>query len=152
MERALDLAEEAVARGQMPFGAVVVDQQGAVLGEGYNTVLADRDPTAHGEIAAIRDAWRRSGSHEALTGCTLYTSCEPCLSCSYVIVTHGLARVVFAAHGEDVPGYRPLLGGNFVLVAEWVHAQPDWLPIEVVGGVLRERAAAQLRDFPWSEI
>jgi tRNA(adenine34) deaminase len=149
MGRALELAEQAVAAGQVPFGAVVVDPGGEFVGEGHNTVRADLDPTAHGEIAAIRDAWRRAGSWQALAGGTLYTSCEPCLSCSFVIFQIGFARVVFAAHGTDVPGYRPLLGGDFSLVAEWVNAQPDWPPIEVVGGYLRERAVETLRAFPW---
>ena len=56
MTRALELAELAVTRGQTPFGAVVVDRDGLVTGEGHNTVRADRDPTAHGEIVAIRAA------------------------------------------------------------------------------------------------
>ena len=62
MERALELAETAVTRGQTPFGAVIVDRDGQLVGEGHNTVRADRDPTAHGEIVAIRDAWRRLGT------------------------------------------------------------------------------------------
>src|SRR5262245_28723312 len=93
MERALELAELAVTRGQTPFGAVVVGRDGEVLGEGHNTVRADRDPTAHGEIVAIRAAWRRVGAWPALQGTTLYTSCEPCLLCSFVITQIGLARV-----------------------------------------------------------
>jgi tRNA(adenine34) deaminase len=150
LERALGLAEEAVAAGQQPFGAVVVSAEGELLGEGRNTVLADLDPTAHGEVAAIRDAWRRAGVWEALRGGTLYSSCEPCLSCSFVTLQAGVRRVVFAAYGTDVPGFRPPLGGGITVVAEWVNAQPDWEPLEVVGGVLRERAVDTLRTYPWS--
>jgi tRNA(adenine34) deaminase len=149
MGRAFELAEQAAAAGQEPFGAVVVDRSGATIGEGHNTVRLDLDPTAHGEVAAIRDAWRRTGSWDALRDGTLYSSCEPCLSCSFVILQARLRRVVFAAYGTDVPGFRPPLGGGLTVVAEWVNTQPDWPPIEVVGGVLRERAAAQLRAFPW---
>jgi tRNA(adenine34) deaminase len=151
LERALELAEEASAAGQHPFGAVVVSVVGELLGEGHNTVLADLDPTAHGEIAAIRDAWRRAGSWGALRGGTLYSNCEPCLSCSFVTLQAGLRRVVFAAYGTDVPGFRPPLGGGMTVVAEWVNAQPDWEPLEVAGGVLRERAVATLQAFPWDE-
>jgi tRNA(adenine34) deaminase len=151
VERALELAEQAAAAGQEPFGAVVLDRDGATIGEGHNTVRADLDPTAHGEIAAIRDAWRRTGSWDALRGGTLYSNCEPCLSCSFVILQAHFHRVVFAAYGTDLPGFRPPLGGGLTVVAEWVNAQPDWEPIEVVGGVLQERAVAQLRAFPWSE-
>ena len=150
MERALALADEAVAAGQHPFGAVVVDPEGELLGEGHNTVPRDQDPTAHGEVVAIRDAWRRSGAWAALRDGTLYSNCEPCLSCSFVILQAGLRRVVFAAHGTDVPGFRPPLGGGLTVVAEWVNAQPDWQPIEVVGGFMRERAIETLRTFPWS--
>jgi tRNA(adenine34) deaminase len=147
LERALELAEEGLAAGQHPFGAVVVSAGGEVLGEGHNTVPADLDPTAHGEVVAIRDAWRRSGDWEALRGGTLYSSCEPCLSCSFVTLQAGIARVVFAAYGSDVPGYRAPLGGGITVVAEWVSAQPDWAPLEVVGGVERERAAELLRRW-----
>jgi tRNA(adenine34) deaminase len=147
LERALQLAEEGLAAGQHPFGAVVVSAGGELLGEGHNTVPADLDPTAHGEVVAMRDAWRRSGSWDALRGGTLYSSCEPCLSCSFVTLQAGIARVVFAAYGTDVPGYRAPLGGGITVVAEWVNAQPDWAPLEVVGGVERERAAETLRRW-----
>src|SRR6185295_7697129 len=109
MELALRQAELAVSRGQTPFGAVVVDRAGVVIGEGHNTVRADLDPTAHGEIGAIRAAWRRVGAWPLLSGTTLYSSCEPCLLCSFVITQIGLGRVVFAARATDVPTYRPLL-------------------------------------------
>ncbi len=58
MELALRQSEIAVTRGQTPFGTVVVDRNGQLVGEGHNTARADRDPAAHGEIVAIRNAWR----------------------------------------------------------------------------------------------
>jgi tRNA(Arg) A34 adenosine deaminase TadA len=150
MTRALELAETAVSRGQTPFGAVVVDRDGVVVGEGHNTVRADLDPSAHGEIVAIRAACRRLGTWELkqLKGATLYTSCEPCLLCSFVIVKSGLRRVVFAARSTDVPRYRPLLG-DLRVAAAWVNAQPDWPPLEVVGDFMRDRARAIIATFPW---
>jgi tRNA(adenine34) deaminase len=151
MTRALELAEAAVRRGQTPFGAVVVDRDGALVGEGHNTVRADRDPAAHGEIVAIRDAWRRLGAWQALRGATLYTSCEPCLLCSFAITQLGLGRVVFAARATDVPTYRSLLGADLSVAAAWVNAQPDWPPIEVVGDFMRDRARETLAAFPWTQ-
>ena len=148
---ALDQAEAAVAKGQTPFGAVVTDRDGALIGQGHNQVRSDRDPAAHGEVVAIRDAWRRAGSWTALAGGTVYTSCEPCLLCTYVITQIGFARVVFAARGTDVPGHGPLLGADLARAAEWVNAQPGWTPLEVVGDVLRERAVAILAVFPWAQ-
>ena len=144
MARALELAELAVTRGQTPFGAVVVDRDGQVTGEGHNTVRADRDPTAHGEIVAIRAAWRHLGAWQRLAGSTLYTS-------SFVITQIGLGRVVYAARGTDVPTYRPLLGADLSGAAAWVNAQPDWTPIEVVRDFMRPRALETIAAFPWGQ-
>ena len=150
MELALKLSELAVTKNQTPFGAVVVDRNGQVIGEGHNTVLADFDPTAHGEIVAIRDAWRRAGSLQTLAGCTVYTSCEPCLLCTFVIAQIGCGRVVFAARGTDVPTYRPLADTNLANVAAWVNTQTDRPPLEVVGDFMRTRAVEILATYPWA--
>ncbi|HET8680010.1 MAG TPA: nucleoside deaminase [bacterium] len=152
MELALKQAEAAVSKGQTPFGAVVVDRDGRLIGEGHNTVRADLDPTAHGEVVAIRDAWRRVGASQRLAGTTLYTSCEPCLLCSFVITQIGISRVVFAARGVDVPTYKPLLGADLTKVAAWVNAQPGWAPLEVVGDFMREPARAIIASFPWAQV
>src|SRR5215471_16430004 len=124
MELALRQAETAVTYGQTPFGAVVVCDK-ELVSEGHNTVRADLDPTAHAEIVAIRKAWHRLGSWQKLAGATLYSSCEPCLLCSFVITQIGFSRVVFAARGTDVPAYKPLLGSDLTKASEWVNAQPD---------------------------
>lgn len=86
-----------------------------------------------------------------LAGSTLYSSCEPCLLCSFVITQIGVSRVVFAAHGRDIPTYKPLLGADLAEAAAWVNAQSDWAPLEVVGGFMRERAMEMISSFPWSE-
>jgi tRNA(Arg) A34 adenosine deaminase TadA len=150
MTLALEWAERAISRGQAPFGSVVVGADGRVIGEGHNTVWSDRDPTAHAEVVAIRDAWRRLGARTAVAGSTVYTSCEPCLLCSFVITQIGIRRVVFAARATDVPGYRALLGADLAKVAAWVNAQPDWPPLEAVGDFMRDRALQILAAFPWS--
>jgi Cytidine and deoxycytidylate deaminase zinc-binding region len=115
--------------------------------EGHNTVRADLDPSAHGEIVAIRVACRSLGTWQ-LKSCELYTSCEPCLLCSFVIIKIGIRRVVFAARGTDVPTYRPLLGADLAEAADWVNAQPDWTPIEVVGDFMPIARARCWRPSP----
>ena len=151
MQLALSLTEAAVSRGQTPFGAVVLDSEGRLIGEGHNRVRADLDPTAHGEIVAIRAAWRRLGAWQKLAGGTLYSSCEPCLLCSFVITQVGLRRVVFAARGRDVPTYKPLLGADLTEAAAWVNAQDDWARLEVVGDFMRDRALKIIAAFPWAQ-
>ncbi len=150
MELALRQAEAAVSAGQTPFGAVVVDQRGSVVGEGHNRVRADLDPTAHGEIVAIRAAWRRLGAWQMLAGGTLYSSCEPCLLCSFVITQVAFKRVVFAARGTDVPTYKPLLGADLSQAAAWVNTQAGWARLEVVGDFMRSRALQMIEAFPWA--
>jgi tRNA(Arg) A34 adenosine deaminase TadA len=108
-------------------------------------------PAAHSEIVAIRNAWRRLGAWPLLAGSTLYSSCEPCLLCSFVITQIGFSRAVFAARGTDVPGHRPLLGVDLAKVAAWVNAQPDWAPLEVVSDFMRERALELMTAFPWEK-
>jgi tRNA(adenine34) deaminase len=147
MKVALRHAEAAVAKGQTPCGAVVLDRDGQLVGEGHNTVRADQDPTAHGEVVAIRDAWRRVGDRALLRGGTVYTTIEPCLLCSFVITQLGFGRVVFGARGTDVPTYKPLLGADLTKAATWVNAQPDWTPLEVVGDFMREESCRIIATF-----
>jgi len=85
--------------GQTPFSAVVVDLDGQLVGYGHNTVRAGLDPTAHVEIAAIRAAWRRLGAWQMPSGSTIYSSCEPCLLCFYVIAQIGFRRGVRGPRG-----------------------------------------------------
>ena len=96
---AVSLAVENVAAGGGPFGAVVV-RDGVVLGQGVNQVTPTLDPTAHAEVVAIRQACRANGDF-ALTGTTLYASCEPCPLCLAAILWARVDRVLYAATGED---------------------------------------------------
>jgi tRNA(adenine34) deaminase len=150
MQLALRQAETAVVKGQTPFGAVVVNAAGQLLGQGHNAVRSNLDPTAHAEIVAIRDAWQRTGAWELLRGGTLYSSCEPCLLCSFVITQIGFTRVLFGARGTDVPGYKPLLGADLAKAATWVNAQPDWTPLDVIGDFMRDQALDVIASFPWA--
>ena len=100
MARAIELALENVGSGSGgPFAAVVV-KEGRIVAEGTNQVTSRNDPTAHAEIVAIREACRELGSFQ-LTGCEIYTSCEPCPMCLGAIYWARPARVYFAATAAD---------------------------------------------------
>ena len=149
MRLALEQAELGTKAGQTPFGAVVVDRDDEVVGIGHNRVRADRDPTAHGEIVALRDAWGRLGERSRLSACTLYSSCEPCLLCSFVITQFSIPRVVFAARAADVPSYRSLLDANLTEAAYWVNLQDGWAPVDVRGEFMRDEARRTIDAFDW---
>jgi tRNA(Arg) A34 adenosine deaminase TadA len=85
-----------------PFGAVVV-RDGVIVARGRNRVLADADPTAHAEVVAVRAAARTLGTHD-LTGCVVYTSCEPCPMCWAALAWARIERVVYAAGRNDAAG------------------------------------------------
>ncbi len=92
--RAVELALNNAERRLRPYGAVVV-QDGQVIGEGVNTVLLDGDPTAHAEVAAVRDACRRTGGRD-LSGAYLASSCRPCELCQAAIRLVGIDLVLYA--------------------------------------------------------
>ena len=95
MERALVLAGQAAAAGEVPVGAVLV-REGIVLGEGYNQPIAGHDPTAHAEIMALRAAATAEQNYR-LPGSTLYVTLEPCTMCFGAMVHARVARLVYAA-------------------------------------------------------
>ncbi len=95
MKRALELAQRAEVEGEVPVGAVLV-REGEVIGEGWNRSIGERDPSAHAEIMALRDAGRREGNYR-LPGTTLYVTLEPCPMCASAIVHARVSKVVFGA-------------------------------------------------------
>ena len=100
MRRAIALAMENVRSGRGgPFGALVV-KDGSVIAKGTNRVTSAKDPTAHAEIVAIREACRTLGDFQ-LTGCDLYTTCEPCTMCLGAIYWARAARVFYASLAAD---------------------------------------------------
>src|SRR6266508_3165488 len=103
IERCIELARVSAQRGNHPFGSLIT-RNGALVAEGENLVITELDPTAHAETVASRNACRAVGSLD-LTGCTLYTSCEPCWICSTAIRETNISRVVFAAPGPTIGGY-----------------------------------------------
>ena len=96
MRRALALAEEAAAAGEVPVGCVIVDGSGTTVGEARNRTVEWRDPTAHAELIAIRAACAALGS-ERIGACDLYVTLEPCAMCAAAISFARLRRVYFAA-------------------------------------------------------
>jgi guanine deaminase len=99
IQQAIELAVENVRHGGGPFAALVV-RDGVVIATGVNRVTRTNDPTAHAEIVAVREACRVLGDFQ-LTGCDLYTSCEPCPMCLGAIYWARPSRVYFAATKDD---------------------------------------------------
>jgi len=100
MQRAIELAQHGIDDGDGgPFGCVVV-KDGVIVGEGSNRVTSTNDPTAHAEIVAIRDACQKLGAFQ-LTGCEIYTSCEPCPMCLGAIYWARPSAIYFAGTRDD---------------------------------------------------
>jgi tRNA(Arg) A34 adenosine deaminase TadA/uncharacterized glyoxalase superfamily protein PhnB len=101
LARTVRMAQRHGASGQLPFAALVA-RHGVVIGTGVNTALTDLDPSAHGEVVAIRDAARRTGSID-LAEAVVYSSCEPCAICRTVAAAAGVREIVYAAGKELIP-------------------------------------------------
>lgn len=104
MRRALQLAKQAEQAGEVPVGAVVVED-GAVIGEGANATIGACDPTAHAEMIALRQAALRKGNYR-LDGATLYVTLEPCVMCAGALVHARIKRLVFGARDLRFGGVR----------------------------------------------
>jgi tRNA(adenine34) deaminase len=137
MARALELAREAAAAGEVSVGAVVV-RAGEIVGEGYNTPRTAKDPTAHAEIVAIRRASAALGQ-ERLEDCELWVTLEPCAMCAGAIAHARIARLYYAA--PDPKGGAVEHGAR-VFDQPQCHHRP-----EIYSGMGEEEAAALLRDF-----
>jgi tRNA(adenine34) deaminase len=133
-ERFMRLALDEARQGDYPFGAVIV-RDGEVIARGRNLGKTNGDPTAHGEMMAIRHCLADRG-REALRGSTLYTSGEPCAMCMGAIVWCHLGRVVFAASVEQL---ATKIDQIMIPCAE-VAAKAPFAPISITGGVLAEEA------------
>ena len=122
MRAALEQAQEAGRRGEVPVGAVVVLSE-SVVGVGFNQPIAARDPTAHAEIVALRDAAQRLGNYR-LTGATLFVTIEPCQMCVGAMIHARIARVVYgtsepkagaiesAMHAHEHPSLNHRMAAN----------------------------------------
>jgi tRNA(adenine34) deaminase len=99
MRLAISEAGKAFNISEVPIGAVIVDIHGEVIATAFNRTITDSDPTGHAEIIALRRAAQRIGNYR-LTGCTVYTTIEPCVMCAGAIVNARISRLVFGAHDE----------------------------------------------------
>ena len=132
MKEAISLARSAESLGEVPVGAIVV-HEGVIVGKGFNSPIGESDPTAHAEIAALRNAARNLVNYR-LTGCELFVTLEPCAMCAGAILHSRISRVVYGArdpktgvHGSVVDlfsvdrlnHHTTVLGG--VLAAECAH-------------------------------
>lgn len=99
MRRAIKLSENSVQNGGGPFGAVIA-KDGEIVAEGSNKVTIDTDPTAHAEVCTIRNACQKLGTFD-LSGCVIYTSCEPCPMCFGAIYWAHLDKIYYANDRKD---------------------------------------------------
>lgn len=99
MREAIQLANDSVRNGGGPFGAVIV-KDGRIVAKGNNRVTCDNDPTAHAEVNTIRMACRKLGTFD-LSGCTIYTSCEPCPMCLGAIYWAHIGRIFYGNNRKD---------------------------------------------------
>lgn len=137
MRRALDLAAEAAAAGEVPVGAVVTCGD-EILAESRNDMRGSADPTAHAEIMAIRRAAERLGTPR-LDDCTLWVTLEPCAMCAAAI---GLARIKELRFAAEDPKGGGVVHGARIFSLPTCHHRP-----EIFGGIGEAEAAVQLRNF-----
>lgn len=138
MRRALRLAEQAAANGDVPVGALVVGSAGQVIGEGRNTRERDLDPTGHAEIVAMRAAAAVLGRWR-LEGCTLVVTLEPCTMCAGALVSARVDRLVFGAFDDKAGAVGSLWD---VVRDRRLNHRP-----EVHSGVLAAESTALLQAF-----
>lgn len=137
MREALVLAAQGAALGEVPVGAVLV-QDGQIIGRGYNCPISQHDPSAHAEMVAVRDAAQALQNYR-LPGVTLYVTLEPCSMCAGLIVHSRIQRVVYGAA-------EPKAG---VVVSRGKFFEQDFLNHRVLveGGVLAEECGTVLSEF-----
>ena len=138
MERALAQARAAAVRGEVPIGAVIVGPDGSILAEAGNRTEADRDPTAHAEMLAIRSAAAKLGTSR-LVDCDLHVTLEPCPMCAQAISFARLRRVYWGASDPKGGGVEH---GPRIFDQPTCHHRPELYP-----GIAEVEAAELLRDF-----
>jgi tRNA(adenine34) deaminase len=134
---ALEEARAAASAGEVPVGAVVVEN-GIVVGRGQNRVLRDLDPTAHAEIVALRQAARSVGNYR-LTNCEIFVTLEPCAMCAGAMIHARIARLIYAASDPKAGAVGSVLE---VLNHPRLNHQ-----MKVASGELAEESAELLRSF-----
>lgn len=137
MREALALAEQGAALGEVPVGAVLV-QDGQIVGRGFNCPISRHDPSAHAEMVAIRDAAQTVANYR-LPGSTLYVTLEPCSMCAGLIVHSRIQRVVY---GATEPKAGVVVSRGQFFAQEFLNHR-----VLVEGGVLAQECGEVLREF-----
>lgn len=139
MQRALAMARRAELEfGEVPVGAVLINEQNELIAETGNRCITDSDPSAHAEINALREAGRKLGNYR-LPGTTLYVTLEPCAMCAMAMIHARVQRVVYAANDPKTGA----AGSVFDLLSDPRHNHR----VQVQAGVLAEPASSLLSDF-----
>lgn len=134
---ALKEAEKAKELGEVPVGAVIIDENGEIIGRGYNTRETENRPTGHAEIIAIEEAAKRKNSWR-LSDCTIYVTLEPCPMCAGAIMNARLKRVVYGAFDEN--------GGALASVTRLYDKKFGYTPL-VRSRILEKECSKILTDF-----
>jgi tRNA(adenine34) deaminase len=137
MQIALDLAQQAGAAGEVPVGAIVVND-GEIIGRGSNAPITTHDPTAHAEIRAMRDAAQHLGNYR-LVGCTLYVTLEPCAMCTGAIQHARIAKLIYGASDPKTGACGSIV--NLMAEPKLNHHT------EISGGILATECGALLTSF-----
>jgi tRNA(adenine34) deaminase len=138
MQEALVIARSALATGDVPVGAIVINKDGVVIGKGSNEREVNNDPTAHAEVVAIRSAAARL-QNSRLDGCTLIVTLEPCAMCAGAIAQSRISHLVFGAWDEKA--------GAVGSVWDVLRDPRSIFKVEVTAGVLESECAAVLKEF-----
>ena len=138
MQAALSLAKVAADKGDVPVGAIVVNEAGEILGTGQNLREQNNDPTAHAEIVALRNASEKFGSWR-LDDLTIVVTLEPCAMCAGAILQSRIKRLVFAAWDEKA--------GAVGSVMDVIRDPRALTKVEVITGIMEKECSDVLKDF-----
>jgi tRNA(adenine34) deaminase len=138
MQAALSLAKVAADKGDVPVGAIVVNEAGEILGTGQNLREQNNDPTAHAEIVALRNASEKFGSWR-LADLTIVVTLEPCAMCAGAILQSRIKRLVFAAWDEKA--------GAVGSVMDVIRDPRALTKVEVITGIMEKECSEVLKDF-----
>jgi tRNA(adenine34) deaminase len=138
MQAALSLAKVAADKGDVPVGAIVVNEAGEILGTGQNLREQNNDPTAHAEIVALRNASEKFGSWR-LDDLTIVVTLEPCAMCAGAILQSRVKRLVFAAWDEKA--------GAVGSVMDVIRDPRALTKVEVITGIMEKECSEVLKDF-----
>jgi tRNA(adenine34) deaminase len=138
MQQAITLAKEAAIKGDVPVGALVIDDFGNLVGQGANLRQQDNDPTAHAEIVAIRNAAKKMGNYR-LDELTMVVTLEPCGMCAGAIAQSRIKRLVFGSFDKKA--------GAVGSVWDLIRDPRNLTRIEVISGVLAHECAIVLNEF-----